>query len=107
MELYQELEEKTRQLDASVRRLRRSGTEFAEAEMNYKIKLRENVLKQREEGMAVGIINMVVYGVPEVAKARLDRDIKQTVYEANKEAINALKLQIRLIDAQLQREWTS
>ena len=40
MELYEELSEKSNQLDVSVKRLRRSGTEYAEAEKNYKITLR-------------------------------------------------------------------
>ena len=105
MELYEELREKSNQLDVSVKRLRRSGTEYAEAEKNYKITLRTEVLKLREQGCAVGIIDKIVYGIPAVAEARFKRDIAETVYEANKESINALKLQIRLIDAQLSREW--
>lgn len=105
MELYEELTEKSNQLDVSVKRLRRSGTEYAEAEKNYKITLRTEVLKLREQGYAVGIIDKIVYGIPAVAEARFKRDIAETVYEANKESINALKLQIRLIDAQLSREW--
>ena len=33
------------------------------------------------------------------------RDVAETIYEANKEAINTLKLQIRILDTQLSREW--
>jgi hypothetical protein len=34
-----------------------------------------------------------------------DRDIKEVVYNANQESINSLKLQLRLIESQLNREW--
>ena len=51
MELIQELQQKDRELSASIRQLRISGTAKAEAEKEYKIKLREEALKLRTEGM--------------------------------------------------------
>ena len=59
------------------------------------------------EGMAVGMINLVVYGVKEVAQLRLKRDIAQTMCDANQEHINVMKLQMRIIENQLKREWES
>lgn len=106
MDLYNDLQRKIEELNISIKSLRTTGTEFAEAERDYKIKLREEALKLRaEKGMAVTLINQVVYGVPEVASKRFNRDVKQAVYQANLEAINSIKLQIRVIEAQLQREW--
>ena len=106
MDLYNELQRKIEELNISIKSLRTTGTEFAEAERDYKIKLREEALKLRaEKGMAVTLINQVVYGVPEVASKRFNRDVKQAIYQANLEAINSIKLQIRVIEAQLQREW--
>ena len=55
--------------------------------------------------MAIGLINMTCYGIPKVAEARFKRDVSEAVYKANLEAINSIKLQMRLIEAQLQREW--
>ena len=106
MDLYNDLQRKIEELNISIKSLRTTGTEFAEAERDYKIKLREEALKLRaEKGMAVTLINQVVYGVPEVASKRFNRDVKQAVYQANLEAINSMKLQIRVIESQLQREW--
>lgn len=106
MDLYNDLQRKIEELNISIKSLRTTGTEFAEAERDYKIKLREEALKLRaEKGMPVTLINQVVYGVPEVASKRFNRDVKQAVYQANLEAINSIKLQIRVIEAQLQREW--
>lgn len=106
-DLMTELQNKVRQLDASVKQLRISGTEFAEAQRDYKILLAKETLKLRDGGMAVGLISMVAYGIKEVADARLRRDTAEAVYKANLEAINATKLQLRLIEGQISREWTS
>jgi hypothetical protein len=96
---------KQRQLDASVRELRQSGTALAEAERAYKIKLREECLRLKGQGMAVTLIDKVCYGIPSVAELRFRRDCAETVYRANQDAINALKLEMRIIESQLQREW--
>ena len=104
-DLWSELRTKTRELDVCVRELRKSGTAYAEAEKTYKIKLRETALRLRSQGMAVGMISMTVYGVPEVAELRFKRDCCEAVYKANMEAINAIKLEIRIINEQLSREW--
>ena len=107
LELYNDLQIKTKQLEASIRQLRTSGTEYAEAEKNYKILLRQECLKLRDEGMAIGMIDKTCYGIPSVAEARFKRDVAEAVYKANIEAINSIKLQMRLIESQLQREWGS
>ena len=59
----------------------------------------------RDEGMAIGMIDKTCYGIPSVAEARFRRDVAEAVYKANQEAINSLKLQMRLIESQLSREW--
>ena len=112
MDLFNELQQKINELNISIKSLRRTGSEFAEAEKDYKIKLREEALKLRaEKGMPVTLIQQVVYGVPEVAEKRFARDIKEAIYNANQEAMDeentgkVLFLQIRIIENQLQREW--
>lgn len=105
MELYEELDSKKKQLDASIKQLRKNGTEYAQKERDYKVLLRTECLKLKEEGMAIGMIDKTCYGIPSVAEARFQRDIAKVVYEANQEAIQAIKLQMRLIESQIQREW--
>ena len=106
IDLYNELQDKRKELDISIKQLRKSGTTFAQAEKDYKILLRQECLKLRDEGMAIGMIDKTCYGIPSVAEARFRRDVAQAVYKANLEAINSIKLQIRLIENQLQREFT-
>lgn len=105
MDLYEELQQKIKQLEVSLKQLRKSGTEYAEAERAYKVLLRTECLKLRDDGMAIGMIDKTCYGIPSVAEARFKRDVCETVYKANLEAINSIKLQLRLIENQLQREW--
>ena len=106
--MLNELQIKQKELEVSLKKLRQTGTEYAEAERDYKIKLREEALKLRtEKDMPVTLIQQVVYGVPEVAEKRFKRDVKETIYKANQEAINTIKLQIRIIENQLQREWNN
>ena len=105
MDLLEELQNKIVELNVCVKRLRQSGTAYAEAERRYKVMLRQECLKLRDAGMAVGMIDKTCYGIPAVADARFDRDVAEAVYKANFEAINSIKLQLRLIEAQLGREW--
>ena len=55
--------------------------------------------------MAITLIQQVVYGVPEVADKRFKRDVAEAIYRANQEAINTIKLQIRVLESQLSREY--
>ena len=104
-ELFQELQAKTRQLDKSVRMLRQSGSDYAQAERDYKVLLRTECLKLRDDGMAIGMIDKTCYGIPSVAEACFKRDCAKAVYQANLEAINSIKLQIRILNEQINREW--
>ena len=92
-------------MEISIKQLRTSGTKYAEAERDYKVLLRHEVLKLRDEGQAIGVIDKICYGIPAVAEARFKRDVAKTVYTANLEAINSIKLQMRLIENQIQREY--
>ena len=105
MDLYNELESKIQELEISIKSLRKTGQNYAEAERDYKILLRQEVLKLRDEGQAIGVITLTCYGIPSVAEARFKRDIAETIYKANLEAINSIKLQLRLLENQIQREY--
>jgi len=107
MDLYNELQYKIKILSEEIKQLQISGTEYAKCERDYKILLRQHCLKLKTEGMAIGMIDKTCYGIPEVAEARFNRDVAETIYKANQESINATKLEMRLIENQLQREFTN
>ena len=104
-DLIREIQQKTRQLERAIKELRKTGTAYAQAEREYKVLLRQECLRLRDEGMAIGLIDKTCYGIPSVAEKRFLRDVAEATYKANLEAINSFKLQIRIIDAQIGREW--
>ena len=106
MDLYNDLQSLTERLNTSVKALRKYGQELAECERDYKVTLRQEALKLRtEKDMAVTLINQIVYGIPEVADKRFKRDVAQTMYNVALENINSIKLQMRILENQLQREY--
>lgn len=106
MDLYEQIQKFIAELDASVRQLRTSGTDLAQAEMDYKICLSQKALELKESNKTpVTLISLIIYGILEVAKLRFKRDVKQVIYQANQESINSTKLKLRLLEAQLNREW--
>lgn len=105
MDLFNDLQTKIKELEISIKSLRQNGTNYAKAEKEYKILLRQECLKLRDEGMAIGMIDKTCYGIPSIAEARFRRDVAETIYKANLEAIQSIKLQMRIIEGQLNREW--
>lgn len=106
MDLVQEIMMLQQKLTTSIRALANNGKALAQAEMDYKICLRQNALKLRDEGTPVTLINQVIYGIPEVADKRFKRDIAETMRDVAQENINAIKLQMRLLNDQLNKEWS-
>lgn len=107
MDLVEDIQKLREKLNTSIIKLRDYGKELAEAERDYKVALRQEALKLKADGMAVTLINQIVYGVPEIAKKRCDRDIAQTMYTVAQENINSIKLQMRILEGQVNREWGS
>jgi len=106
MDLFDEIQELMDELNISIKKLREHGNKLAEAERDYKVLLRQEALKLRQEkNMPVTLINQIIYGVPEVAKARFERDIAETMYNTNQEHINVTKLKLRILEGQLSREY--
>lgn len=106
MDLYNELQEKIEQLNQSIEEAKNLGLNYNDSEYKYKVQLRIEALKlKNEKQMPVTLINQIIYGVPQVAELRLERDKAETLYNSAKDKINVLKLQIRVLDAQLQREY--
>lgn len=105
MDLYEEIQRLMLELTASIRKLRDNGAKLADAERDYKITLRKEALKLRAGDTPVTLINNIIYGIDEVAEKRFKRDVEQANYDANKEHINVTKLKLRILEAQLNREW--
>lgn len=104
-DLIAEIGHRSKLLDSAIRELGTRGRAYAQAEHDYRVALSKKVLTERDKGTPVTIISDVCRGDREIAKLRFERDVAETVYDAAKEAINGYKLQIRILDAQIEREW--
>lgn len=105
MDLVNEMAMKLQELTQSIRLLRDHGTKFAQAEHDYKVALSQEVYRLKDEKMPATLINITVYGHANIARLRMQRDIAEVMYNANQEHINVTKLQIRIIENQIQREY--
>lgn len=106
VELLESIHELTDKLNTSIKLLAKYGNDLALAEREYKIELRQEALKLRtEKNMPVTLISQIIYGVPEVADKRFKRDVAEAMHNTCQENINSIKLQLRLLEAQLSREW--
>ena len=104
-ELVTKLNDLTTRLTQGIKLMGQYGREYAQAEHDYKVQLAEEAIRLRNTDMPVTQINLVIYGSGKVPKMRFNRDTAQVMYETAKENINVLKLQMRLLESQIDREW--
>lgn len=105
MDLENERQYLKEQLNVAIKSLRTNGTKLAEAERDYKMAVCKKALELKDSGMAATLIQLTIYGYEEIAKLRFLRDSAEVIYNANQEAINSLKLQIKIIENQITKEW--
>lgn len=106
-DLFNLLQKLTKDLNVSVKKLRETGEDYARAYTNYRIALAKELLVLKNEGYAITLAGDIARGKPEIAKLKFDEISKEAIYKANQEAINSTKLQIKLVENQLSREWNN
>lgn len=104
-DLINEIQRLNRSLSSAVRALQKAGIKKAESESEYRVALAQEILIQRDKGQPVTIIGDIVRGDRKIAKLRLERDIADVNYQVALEYINSTKLQLRLLENQISREW--
>lgn len=104
-DLVNEIWEKGRLLETALLEAKKRGLDFADKERKYKIALARKMLEERAKGTPVSIISDICRGDEEIASVRYDRDCAEVVYDNAREAINTYKMQIRMLNDQLSREW--
>ena len=105
MDLYNELMEKCRLLDNSIKMLRKTGSDYAKAYTDYRVALAKELVKLKEEGYAITLAGDIARGKPDIAHLKYEEISKEAIYKANMESINVLKLQIKIIQEQLNKEY--
>lgn len=106
MDLYNELNYKTKMLDTAVRELKSRGQAYAQAERDYRVKKAEAILEERAKGTPATITLDIVKGRKDVSMLCFKRDCAEVLYRSALEAIQAIKLNIRVLENQISREWS-
>lgn len=104
-DLMEKMASLTSLLDAAIRQLGKRGEAFASAKCEYQVELAKEMLTLREKGQPVTLVPDLARGTPRIAKLRLQKDLTEALYKSAQEAIQSYKLQIRIVDSQIQREW--
>lgn len=104
MDLYTTLEELKNDLNTSIKSLRITSTEYAEAYKNYRVLLAKELVRLKDSGMAITLASDVARGNEDIASAKMQEIKKEAIYKANIESINAIKLQIKVVENQITRE---
>lgn len=85
--------------------LRALGRAKAEAEAEYQRIKYQEALRMKLDGETATYIQTVIKGVDVVNAAMIRRDCAVSDYESAKEALNVAKLDLRVVEAQLDREY--
>ena len=107
MDLFNELQSLTKQLQVSLKQLRKTGTDYAKAYSEYRMALAKELLILKDEGYAITLAGDIARGKPEIARLKFEEISKEAIYKANQESINVIKLQIKIIQSQLDKEYSN
>lgn len=105
LDLINEINNKSQQLDSQIKMLAKNGSEYAKAYTDYRIALAKELIKLKDEGYAISLAGDIARGKIEIARLKFNEISKEAIYKANLESINAIKLQIKIMEAQIEREW--
>lgn len=105
IDLMNQLDTMCQKLDTSVKMLRKSGEDYAKAYTEYRIALARELLILKNEGYAITLAGDIARGKVEIARLKYEEISKEAIYKANLESINALKLEIKLLQSQIDKEW--
>lgn len=104
-DLVTDIQYKLQMINKAIDRLAKNGQRKAQAEMNYRMELAKKILTEREKGTPVTIMGDICRGDPKIAALKFERDTAEAVYQANIETIMAWKLEAKIMEAQIGREW--
>lgn len=91
------------QLPDAVKKMRSYGIEMAKASSDYRAAKAVRIRELKEQGLPATLISDLAKG--DCAELQYERDVREVIYDTQKEFINSLKTQIRVIEGQVDREW--
>lgn len=104
-DLIRRIDQRTQDLDKALNESVTHGLARAKAQREYRIALAEKILEERDKGTPATICSDVCRGDRRIADLCFARDTEDVLYQASLDAINIIKLNIKTLDAQIEREW--
>lgn len=105
MDILNDINYKIKFLEKSIETLANNGKEYAKAYAEYRVALAKKLVELKSEGYAITLAGDIARGDPNIAKLKYKEIATEAVYKANLESINATKLTIKILEAQIEREW--
>ena len=105
MEELQKLNELNNYLTSALAEYKKRGRDYAEAYKKYRILLSQELLKLKAEGMQVTIAYDIARGTEIVANAKEQEIITECLYKSCQEAINTYKLQIKILQENINKDY--
>ncbi|MFW9968641.1 MAG: hypothetical protein ACFFDF_00475 [Candidatus Odinarchaeota archaeon] len=103
-DLWNELTGHRQTLNTAIEELKKRGRSKAKAEEEYRIELAKKMLEEREKKTPVTILSDICRGDKKIAKLKFERDFSETMYETCFQKIYSEKLEIGVIERQMQAE---
>lgn len=103
--LWLRIEECIRLIDLALKEAKRRGRVLVEKEAAYYTAKAVAAFSLKESGEAVTFIQTVIKGVPEVSEAMSEYHAAEVEYKNANEAIQAMKLKLRVLENEQQRDW--
>ena len=91
------------QLPKSVKKMREYGVQMAKASSEYRAAKAVRIRELKAQGLPATLILDLAKG--DCAEKQYERDMTEVIYETQKEYINSLKTEIRVLEGQIDREW--
>lgn len=105
MEEVQKMQELNTYLTTALAEYKKRGIDYAKAYKNYRVLLSQELLKLKAEGMPVTIAYDIARGTEQVANAKEQEIITECLYKSCQEAINTYKLQIKILQENMNKDY--
>lgn len=107
MDLLNELNNLNRQLPEAIRLMGGYGRKFANAQRRYRVEIAKETARLKANGTPATLIRDLLFNSEDVATSLFERDESEVLYKTSQEHINALKTEIRVIEALIDKEWAN
>lgn len=107
MDLLNELWKINELLTKALEQYKQRGREYAQAYRNYRVLLAKELLKLKNDGMPATLAADVARGKEEIAEAKEQEIITESLYKSCQEAINVYKMQMKILQEQIDKEYAN